>query len=116
MSNEANERRAYYGLLNSQYLDCIRAGRSPKTGRRVRTSRPSALELRAKKVNWAKLQVKGAAVGLCQAVNQMVLRPGEYLELTKTIVKLERLMLNYLTEGYEVTKLSYQRDTDTSKK
>lgn len=104
------------GLTKDQYADCLKANRSTKTGRRLRTSNPSPLEIKAKKVNWAKLQVKGAAIGMQQAIREMNLSEANTLELAKTIVKLKQLMLSKLTEGYELTKFEYWQEQASSKK
>lgn len=105
-----------YGLTYAQMRDCMLAKRNPKNGKRYRTSPPTPLELKCKKVNWARLQVKGAAIGMSQALREMVLKEGEALELEKTIRKLETLLLNKLAEGYEVTRFEYWQAQASKKK
>lgn len=111
-----NENYGGSGLTKDQYADCLKAGRSTKTGRRQRTSPPTPLELKCKKVNWAKLQVKGAAVGMNQAIREMELPDGDALELQKTIRKLETLLINNLTRGYEVFRFLDWQTKASSKK
>jgi hypothetical protein len=106
----------FYGLTRDQCADCYKAGRSPKTGKRFRTSPPTPLEQACKKINWAKLTVKGASIAMRKAVDLMVLRPAEADDLNKTIRKLETLLLDKLTEGYEVKRFEYWQEQASSKK
>ena len=103
-------------LTPDQIRDLYKAGRSPKTGRRYRTTPPTALERKCKQVNWAKLTTKGASMALLKALDHTVITDPDRIELEKTIKKLEQLVLNKLTEGYEVTRFEYWQQEASSKK
>lgn len=94
-------------LTPDQQRDCYKAGRSPKTGRRFRSTPTSPLENKCKRTNWAKLTVKGAAIAMVKAIKEMNLTYPDQLELEQQIRKMETKMLNQLTAGYEAYRFEY---------
>lgn len=103
-------------LTAAQITDCYRDGRLPSSGKKFRTSGPTALEKRSKEVNWAKLMITGAVRNLSQASNLCLLDYGQRTSLSLTLSKLETLLLNTLAEGYEAFKAEELYKRDTSKK
>lgn len=101
----AKQSVSFAGLTNAQVSDCYKADRSPKTGRRLRSSNPTKLERLSKQSNWNKLIVKGAAANLTKiAYGLQITNDADLVYLTKAISKLETLLLNRLSELYEAQR------------
>ena len=65
----------------------------------------SRLSQQSKKVNWARLRIKGASIALQTiADDQLNLTFDELVSLNKAINKIEMLMINKLVEDYKVFK------------
>ena len=71
----------------------------------------SRLSQQSKKVNWAKLQIKGGAGNLIKASAMLDLKPDDRMNLLKAIMKIETMMVNKLEEDYEAFKATelYER-------
>lgn len=76
----------------------------------------SEKQIKARKLNWAKLQIIGAAIGLNRAAKELGLSSGNLLELEKTIRKLETTMLNQLEQEREVSSFANWQAEASSKK
>src|ERR1700752_37025 len=94
-------------LTISQKRDCIKAGRCHFTGKCFRKGTNSVLAHKARRVNWARLLVKGASANLQKSIQEMNLTEPDNLELQKQIRALETKMLNQLTAGYEAYRFEY---------
>ena len=95
----------WLGLTIGQCRDLDKVNRSHTTGRRLRQSGVTRLELISKKNNWSKLVVKGAAVQLTQIAHDLqITNEQDLLSLTKAISKIETILLNKLSELYEAQK------------
>ena len=101
----AKQSVSFSWLTNAQVRDCYNADRSPRTGRRLRSSMPTRLERLSKVNNWNKLMVKGAAINLTKvAYDLQITNEQDLLSLTKAISKIETILLNKLSELYEAQK------------
>lgn len=104
------------GLTSEQIRDCYKANISPRTGRRLRTSRPTELERRSKVVNWNKLMVEGAARNLQKVARDLCITGDELMSLEKAIIKIRTMMTKKLAEDYEAFKACQLRNRDNKKK
>lgn len=95
----------FHGLTSSQYHDCIKAGRSPKTGRLYRTSAPSALEIKCRKINWAKCQLRGSVIGIKQAMRETIMPAHLRAHMELVLDSMEKNIAQQLTDAYEDFKL-----------
>lgn len=77
------------GLTRQQIKDCFDAGRSPASGRLLRSSPPTVAEVSARKMNWRKLLIKGA-IGQLRHIASTV---GLWAELSPTLDQLETQLL-----------------------
>lgn len=98
--SQAYKAAVYSGMTPSQISDCYRAGRSPNTGRLLRTSPPSAAEKSAREMNWRKLLIKGA-VGSLRHVAYTVGVNGTALSMLSEI---EQLLLEASANKHEAIK------------
>lgn len=72
------------------------------------------LSQQSKKVNWAKLRIKGASIALQTiADDQLNLTFDELVSLNKAINKIEVLMTNKLAEDYEAFKATELHERET---
>jgi hypothetical protein len=98
------------GLTSDQIRDCYAANRSPRTGRRLRTSPNTPLEIKSKRVNWAKLMITGAISNLHLSKREIELTTDQHLAFNITLAKLEKLMLEELDKSYAEFKSRYLAD------
>lgn len=64
----------------------------------------SLLSKESKKVNWNKLQIRGAVANLHRVARDLRLSNEESISLSRAIQKLEGMLLNKLAEDYEAFK------------
>lgn len=93
-------KRITSGLTYQQENDCYKAGRSPRTGKLLRTSPPTVVEKSAREMNWRKLLIKGA-VGNLRHVADLVGVNGVALGMLSEI---EQLLLDASTNKHEAVK------------
>lgn len=93
-------KRISSGLTYKQENDCYKAGRSPRTGKLLRTSPPSAAEKSAREMNWRKLLIKGS-VGSLRHVAYLVGVNGTVHDMLNEI---EQLLLEASTNKHETVK------------
>lgn len=97
-------------LTRAQVADLIKAGRNPSNGKRARKSPPTELELVAKKANWTKLCVVGAAVALRKATRESRLNIEQYCSMMECITKMENLLLFQVDKDFRETRDMIKRD------